>query len=114
MDRWRWIIGALVAVHLVAGIRVMVTTEWDRPSFTSGDSMRYRQIAHASGLPYRDVEVEFPPVSWAAVELVGAGSAPAPSGRALVALQLLCDAAVAVSLLWGWSQRAATGHARAA
>ena len=31
MDRWRWAIGALVAIHLLAGVRVMLATDWEQP-----------------------------------------------------------------------------------
>jgi hypothetical protein len=108
MDRWRWIIGALVAVHLVAGIRVMVTTEWDRPSFTTGDHLQYRDLVAAGGWPYRDKTVAFPPVSYVAFEVIEGRGSAATGGRLLVAAQLACDLVVAAALAAGWGRRAAT------
>src|SRR5947207_3385013 len=79
-----WLFAALLALHIVAAGHVLVGTNWSDMNFTSGDSLRYREIAHAHGIPYRNVDVEFPPLSWAAVKVIGAGSSPAASGRALV------------------------------
>jgi hypothetical protein len=51
--------------------------------------------------------VEFPPLTYLAVNAIGAGTARAPSGRALVATQLVCDLVVAGALALGWGRRAA-------
>jgi hypothetical protein len=106
-NRWWWLFGALLALHLIGAAHVVVGTDWSHMNFTTGDNLRYREIAHAHGIAYRDVDVEFPPLSWAAVKIIGAGSSPSASGRALVALQLACDVAVASALAWAWSKRAA-------
>ena len=107
MHRWRWAIGVLVALHLLAGARVMVATDWDRPSFTTGDHLQYRSLVEADGRPYRDKTVAFPPVSYLAFEVLeGHGDATA-GGRLLVLSELVADLVVAGALLAGWGRRAA-------
>src|SRR3954465_173706 len=108
MDRRRWLIGALVAIHLLAGARVMLATAWDRPSFTTGDHLQYRDLVAADGWPYRDKTVAFPPVSYLAFEVIGGRGRAATGGRLLVATQLACDLIVAAALAAGWGRRAAT------
>jgi hypothetical protein len=107
MDRWRWAIGALLAIHLVAGVRVMVTADWDRPSFTTGDNLHYRELVEGDGWPYRDKTVEFPPVSYLAFEAVEGHGSATSSGRLLVLSQLAADLVVAGALAAGWGRRAA-------
>jgi hypothetical protein len=107
MDRWRWLIGALVAIHLFAGARVMLATDWDQPSFTTGDHVQYRQLVAADGWPYRDKTVAFPPVSYLAFEVLERHGSATTGGRLLVLSQLAADVVVAGALLAGWGRRAA-------
>jgi hypothetical protein len=108
MDRWRWAIGALVAVHLVAGAHVMLATDWDRPSFTTGDHLQYRSLVRADGWPYRDKTVAFPPVSYLAFEVLEGHGDATTGGRLLVLSELASDLVVAGALFAGWGRRAAT------
>jgi hypothetical protein len=108
MDRWRWAIAALVAIHLVAGVRVLVTTDWERPSFTTGDHLQYRDLVAAEGWPYRDKTVAFPPVSYLAFEVIEGQGSATTGGRLLVVTQLASDLVVAAALAAGWGRRAAT------
>jgi hypothetical protein len=108
MDRWRWAIGALVAIHLLAGVRVMLATDWEQPSFTTGDHLQYRALVAEPGWPYRDKTVAFPPVTYLAFEAIEGHGTATTGGRLLVLTQLACDLAVAAALAAGWGRRAAT------
>lgn len=70
---------------------------------------RFSAIATAEGRPYRDHPVEYPPVSLAAIELVGDPD-PQAAGVRLLWLNAGLDAIVAIALLWGWGRRAATTY----
>jgi len=107
MHRWRWAIGALVVLHLLAGARVMVATDWDRPSFTTGDHIQYRGLVEADGRPYREKTVAFPPVSYLAFEVLEGHGDATTGGRLLVLSELVADLVVAGALLAGWGRRAA-------
>src|SRR6476659_6046895 len=108
MDRWRWAIGALVAIHLLAGVRVMLATDWEQPSFTTGDHLQYRELVAAPGWPYRDKTVAFPPASYLAFEAIEGHGTATTGGRLLVLTQLASDLVVAAALAAGWGRRAAT------
>ena len=84
----RWLLGLLVALHVLAAVVVGVTTDWAEPGFTTGDSLQYKELTGNDGLPYRDYEVAFPPLTWAFVELVELPDDPATAGRLLVLTQL--------------------------
>ncbi|MDQ1425144.1 MAG: hypothetical protein QOD72_2642 [Acidimicrobiaceae bacterium] len=107
MPRQRWVLVALVCVHVVAAGHVFLVTKWGRQTFVGGDNKRYHEIAHAPGLPYRDHEVEYPPLTAAFIEIVAAPSHLSRGGKTLVITQLLADLTVAAALAWGWSRRAA-------
>ena len=55
----RWLLGLLVALHVLAAVVVGVTTDWAEPGFTTGDSLQYKELSGNDGLPYRDYEVAF-------------------------------------------------------
>jgi hypothetical protein len=57
------------------------------------------------GVPYRDYEVAFPPLTWAFIEVVAAPGSADGAGRLLVLTQLVADLAVAAALAFGWSHR---------
>lgn len=107
MGRWRWVLGALVAVHIIAGVHVIVATDWEQPSFTTGDHLQYRELVAAPGWPYRDKTVAFPPVSYLAFEAVERYGDATTDGRLLVVTQLASDLVVAAGLAAGWGRRAA-------
>ncbi len=107
MARWRWLLGALLAIHVVAGVHVIMATDWEQPSFTTGDHLQYRQLVAADGWPYRDKTVAFPPVSYLAFEVVERYGDATTGGRLLVITQLAADLVVAGALAAGWGRRAA-------
>jgi hypothetical protein len=107
MPRQRWLLVALVVVHVVAAGHVFTATDWDRPSMVTADIMRFHEIAHEPGIVYRDHDVEYPLLTVAFVEVVAAPSHLSTGGRALVVIQLLADFVVAAALAWGWHRHAA-------
>jgi hypothetical protein len=74
-----------------------------------GDVRRYHRIATAHGTPYRDFEVEYPPVTLAAIEAIDGGSVR-HSTVSLMWSQVVLDLAIAGILAWGWGRRAALAY----
>ena len=105
----RWspiVIALLVAVRVGLLVGVFVGYQSGLPRVLAGDTLRYRQIADARGRPYRDFQVEFPPVSLGMVEVVATDTTGGTAAR-LGAVQLALDLAIAAMLLAGWGQTAA-------
>lgn len=78
------------------------------PAFR-GDAKRYLEIASHDGVPYRDFEVEYPPVSVALIKLVEGPDLTSTMRRLAVvafALDMLALGAVA----YGWGRKAALGY----
>jgi hypothetical protein len=103
----RWVLGLLLVVHAACALHVAVTSDWSQPDFVTGDALRYREITSAPGLPYRDHEVEYPPLTWTFLALVDVPPSADGAGKLLVLTQLVADVAVAAALLYGWSAGAA-------
>lgn len=79
------------------------------PEVTGTYLPRFTQIAEAEGRPYRDFDVEYPPVSLAAIELVGT-TEPNDTGVRLLWLSLALDAITVAALAFGWRRRAAVAY----
>jgi len=67
---------------------------------------RFTEIAAIEGRPYRDVPVEYPPVSLGAIELV-AGTNGNQTGATLVWFMVFWDLVTFAALAFGWGRRAA-------
>jgi hypothetical protein len=94
-------------VVLVAVLRSPAANQFDKA--IAYDAARYHEIAHSSGVPYRDYEVEFPPVALGLIETVSAGSIRGTEVR-LGWTQLVLDLLAAGALLFGWGHRAALAY----
>ena len=110
----RWLLLALVGLHVVSAASAALLSDWDRPGFVTGDSLRYHEIATASGVPYRDHDVEYPPLALAAIEVVARPSDAGTAGVLLVLTQLLADLAVVRRARLRLAPRGGDGLARAA
>jgi hypothetical protein len=107
----------VVLVALLAGLRIAVVpltlashgTEPSRYRTLPGDVIRYHAIAISDGRPYRDFEVEYPPVMLSAIEAVDGGSVRSTTVR-LMWSQLVLDLAIAAVVAWGWGRRAGIGY----
>jgi hypothetical protein len=98
-----WILAAALVIHAVAfAISAVESSE------PAGDFDRYYQIGSTAGRPYVDYQVEHP----IGTLLILKSLARLPRGRAsfglgVVALDLVGDAIIVASLLWGWGLVAA-------
>ncbi|MGZ4689072.1 MAG: glycosyltransferase 87 family protein [Acidimicrobiia bacterium] len=104
----------LLAVGLVglriATVSIALTGTWLYGSQgVSSDAGRYHWIATARGTPYRDFQVEQPPVTLALIEAVN-GSSRRATQTSLAWSQLALDLIVAAVLAWGWGRRAALAY----
>jgi hypothetical protein len=107
--RARHILIAALAIHAVA-FAISAAQSAD-PAF---DFDRYHQIGNTPGRPYVDYQVEHP----IGTLLVFKALARLPGGRAsfglgVVVLDLIADAIIVGSLLWGWGDAAAAYGAAA-
>jgi hypothetical protein len=73
------------------------------------DVARFVQIAHADGVPYRDVPVEYAPVEYVVIRLVASAAATSAVIR-IVGLALACDLATAAMLARGWGRAVAARY----
>jgi alpha-1,2-mannosyltransferase len=93
------VVGFALTVRIVVAASVLVRASSDP---VSEDYVgRFGEIAVAEGRPYRDHPVEYPPVSLAAIELVGDAD-PGATGVRLVWFSLAADAVVVAALGWAW------------
>jgi hypothetical protein len=107
------VVVALVAFALAARVGVaafQLNTLESGPEVTRLTYLpRFTQIAQAPGRPYRDFDVEYPPVALAAIQVVGAPE-PNQTGVRLLWLSLALDAITLASLAYGWGRRAAVAY----
>jgi len=73
------------------------------------DARRYHAIAESHGRPYRDFEVEFPPVTLAAIEATNGSTVTATMSH-LAWSQVVADLLVAAALAYGWGRRHAIAY----
>jgi hypothetical protein len=107
----------LVLFVLLAGVRIAVVpialasdaTAPSRYRILPGDARRFYKIASEDGRPYRDFEVEYPPVMVAAIDAVDGGSVRSTTVR-LMWSQLVVDLAIAAVVAWGWGRRAGIAY----
>ncbi len=100
------LIGVLVLVRLVSIATVLQSGQEEEFSILGGDARRYTEILDAEGTPYRDFDVEYPPLALGLMHLV---EQPTPLGTlvALAISQLTLELATATVLAWAWSRRTA-------
>src|SRR3954447_13581107 len=70
---WAIVVAILVVARLISVVLLLNSGVEDRHSILGGDARRYEAILASHGTPYRDFEVEYPPVTLALVRLVGTG-----------------------------------------
>jgi hypothetical protein len=107
----------LVLFAVLAGLRIAVVplalasdgTQPSRYNILPGDAIRFHNIAISEGRPYRDFEVEYPPVMLAAIEAIDGGDVRSTTVR-LMWSQLVLDIAIAVVVVWGWGRRAGIAY----
>jgi hypothetical protein len=98
---------ALVLVRLVLVVVLLLSPLTSRGGASlAGDIRRFHTIATSDGTPWRDFEVEYPPVTWLAIVTVNGQTTHETTIRTVLSM-LLCDLAIAAGLAYGWSRRAA-------
>ena len=100
------LIGVLVLARLVSIVVILQSGQEEEFSILGGDARRYAVIVGEEGTPYRDYDVEYPPL---ALGLMHAIERPTSLGTltALSFSQLALELATAAVLAWAWSRRAA-------
>lgn len=107
----------LLLFALLAAVRIAVVplalvsdgTDPSRHRILPGDAFRYHTIAESDGRPYRDFDVEYPPVMLAAIDAVDGGGVRATTVR-LMWSQLVLDLAIAAVVVWGWGRKAGIAY----
>ena len=101
-----WSTDVLTAALLLLRVVVVLTVIADVPHFPSSAAMRFHEIAHAAGTPYRDVAVEYPIGELGLIDVVGRWSVGI--ARAILALAAFgADLAAFACVLAGWGREAA-------
>ncbi len=100
------LLGLLVVARVVSIVAVLQSGQEEEFSILGGDARRYAVILEGEGTPYRDFEVEYPPLALGLMHLV---ERPTPLGSltALAVSQLTLELATAGVLAWAWSRRTA-------
>jgi hypothetical protein len=104
------LVAGMVGVRIVVRVAVLhsaAAKQYDKA--IAFDAARYHQIAHSTGTPYRDFEVEFPPVSLALIDAAATNSLRGTEVN-LAWSQLVLDLLTAGALLFGWGSGAALAY----
>ena len=104
----------LVAVRILAIVLLLGSGVEDEHSILGGDARRYEAILDSQGTPYRDFEVEYPPVTLGLIHLLGGGDGVVDETQfhenlpllvRLSIVQLGLELAIAALIAWGWNRR---------
>jgi len=116
-----WLVAGLVLLRVVvvvvaldsratsAGPRVRRGSDHTHATVLPGDVRRYHRIATRPGVPYRDFEVEYPPLTLAAIDVLN-GHNVRESTVNLMWSQLGLDVAIAAVIAWAWGRRAMVAY----
>jgi hypothetical protein len=74
-----------------------------------GDILRFQEIADSSGVPYRDLEIEYAPLELLAIRLLAGGDASA-TGVRVAGLAFVCDMLTWRAIGRGWGEPAGTRY----
>ncbi|MCZ7528959.1 MAG: DUF2029 domain-containing protein [Acidimicrobiia bacterium] len=101
---------ALVAVHVAAAAALLRDPGVKTPAYAAtSDAGRYHEIATSRGHPYRDFEVEYPPLAYLGLDAIDTGDFDSTL-NILIVTQLLADLGIVGLLLWNWGSRAAVSY----
>ena len=115
---WAIVVAILVVVRVISIVLLLNSGVEDKHSILGGDARRYEAILATHGTPYRDFEVEYPPVTLGLVRLLGSGidvSGIDPVAgefdgdlgllTRLAVVQLGFELGAAALLAWAWNRR---------
>jgi hypothetical protein len=98
------IVVLLILVRVVAVVILLNSGVEDQFSILGGDARRYEVILASDGTPYRDFEVEYPPVTLGLVHLLQGHDTLGTLTRLAVS-QLAFEIGTAALLAWAWDRR---------
>jgi hypothetical protein len=108
--RLTWLAIGLLAVRIALLSFGLNTLPARSAGFGLGnDARRFHDIATAPGTPYRDTQVEVPPLAVGAIELLD-GRTSVQLARRLAVAMLLCDVAIALILWRTWGSEVASSY----
>lgn len=98
---------ALVIVRVI----VLFLAVHDAATKPVGDAdiLRFHEIAHASGTPWRDMPVEYMPGEVLVIDVV-AGGTTADTARNVAVVAFVCDVGAAAAIGWAFGRRAAAAY----
>jgi hypothetical protein len=104
-----WLLLALVLARVAALAYLLLSHQELVDGGLTGDVHRYMEMATAQGMPYRDFQVEYPPVTYLLIKLL-TGSDHARSIALIAVSQFACDLGIAALINWAWSRRATVAY----
>ncbi len=104
-----WLVVGLIVIRLVAVGLLLASGVEDEHSILGGDARRYEAIVAGEGTPYRDFEVEFPPVALGLMHVVH-GMTTWQTLLFLALSQLALELATAAVIRWAWGGRTAVAY----
>jgi hypothetical protein len=109
LGRSSWALAALVVARVAALAYVLLSHQERVDGGIAGDVHRYLEMTTAQGVPYRDFQVEYPPVTYALIKLLS-GADLARSIAGVAVSQFVCDLGIAALLRWAWGHRACIAY----
>jgi hypothetical protein len=100
-----WLIVGLIAARVAALAYLLLSHQDTVDGGLVGDVHRYVEMSTAKGTPYRDFQVEYPPVTFALIKLL-TGENLYRSIAFVAISQFACDLAIAAILRWVWDRKA--------
>jgi hypothetical protein len=77
--------------------------------YVGTDAIRFNEIATTAGTPYRDFEVEVPPIEYFELKLIG-GATARDTAITLAWSQVVVDLVVVFAMVLGWGRNAALAY----
>ncbi len=105
----RLVIIGLVAVRVLALVLLLASDPASQPGGLTGDVRRYQEMATSDGVAYRDFQVEYPPITYAAISVL-ANDDLVRSIAAVALSQFLCDLGIAAILWRVWDLRTTAAY----
>ncbi|HEV3449902.1 MAG TPA: glycosyltransferase family 87 protein [Acidimicrobiia bacterium] len=109
--RWWWLLVFVLVAGRIAAVPITLDQRAAQGNHKvlTGDIRRFYTIATHRGTPYRDFEVEYPPLMLGAIKALDSSTIGGATAATMWS-QLALDFAVAALLLWGWGRRAAVAY----
>src|SRR3954453_10558056 len=105
------LVAILVALRIAALCAAVSAIPPNGEGALGNDAHRFLEIARSSGAPYRDVQIEVPPISVGLFHALAVGVDDVRGfAWRLAWLMLACDVGTALVLRWGWDGRVAIAY----